>query len=179
MSPYDLIGAPQLAAMLVLGQRGLEELYSARNTCRLLAAGAHEEASFYYPVVAATHLAWIAAIFFLISPDAPIVWPLIAYYLVLQVVRYWVIASLGPFWTHRIITLPGAPIASSGLYRYISHPNYAVTIVETFVLPLAFGALALAVIMTALWWVVLRVKIGLEDAALATRRESQRSAATK
>jgi isoprenylcysteine carboxyl methyltransferase (ICMT) family protein YpbQ len=47
------------------------------------------------------------------------------------------------------------------------------------VLPLAFGALALAAIMTALWWVVLSVKIRLEDAALATRRKSQRSAATK
>ena len=85
----------------------------------------------------------------------------------LQIVRYWVIASLGPFWTHRIITLPGAPIARSGPYRYLSHPNYAVTIVETFVLPLAFGALALACIMTALWWVVLSVKIKLEDEALA------------
>ena len=88
------------------------------------------------------------------------------------------IASLGRFWTHRIITLPGAPIARSGPYR-ISHPNYAVTIIETFVLPLAFGALALAVIMTALWWVVLGVKIKLEDEALAARRKSQRSAATK
>jgi hypothetical protein len=28
--------------------------------------------------------------------------------------------------------------------------------IETFVSPLAFGALALAVIMTSLWWVVLR-----------------------
>ena len=173
MGPYDLIGAPQLAALLVLGQRGLEELYSARNTRRLLAAGAHEEASFYYPVIAATHLAWIAAIFFLIAPDASIIWSLIAYYLVLQVVRYWVIASLGPFWTHRIITLPDAPITCRGPYRYVSHPNYAVTIVETFVLPLAFGAVAFAVIMTALWWVVLRVKIGLEDEALATRRKSE------
>jgi methyltransferase len=179
MSPYDLIGAPQIAALLVLGQRGLEELYSARNTRRLLAAGAHEEASFYYPVVAATHLAWIAALFFLVAPTAPIIWPLIAYYLVLQVVRYWVIASLRPFWTHRIITLPGAPIARSGLHRYISHPNYAITLIETFVLPLAFGALAIAIIMTALWWVVLGVKIRLEDEALATRRKSQRSAATK
>ena len=144
MSPYDLIGAPQLAALLVLGQRGLEELYSARNTRRLMASGATEMGSTYYPVVAATHLAWIAGLFFLIPPAAPIAWPLIAYYVALQIVRYWVIASLGPFWTHRIITLPGAPIARSGPYRYLSHPNYAVTIVETFVLPLAFGALALA-----------------------------------
>lgn len=48
-----------------------------------------------------------------------------------------------------------------------------------FVLPLAFGALALAVIMTALWWVVIATKIKLEDQALAARRASQRSTATK
>jgi diguanylate cyclase (GGDEF)-like protein len=74
---------------------------------------------------------WIASLFFLISPQAPIVWPLIAYYLALQIVRYWVIASLGRFWTHRIIMLADAPIARSGPYRYLSHPNYTVTIVET------------------------------------------------
>jgi len=169
MNPYDLIGAPQLAALLVLAQRGLEELYSSHNTRRLGASGATEMGRTYYPVVAATHLAWIAGLFFLIPPTAPIVWPLIAYYVTLQIVRYWVIASLGPFWTHRIITLHGAPIARSGPYRYLSHPNYAVTIVETFALPLAFGALALACIMTALWWVVLSVKIKLENEALADR----------
>ena len=172
MSLSHLIGAPQIAALLVLGQRGLEELYSGRNTRRLLAQGATEAGATYYPVVAATHLAWIASLFFLVSPDAPIIWPLIAYYLLLQVVRYWIIASLGPFWTHRIITLASAPIERSGPYRYLSHPNYAVTIIETFVLPLAFGALAIAVIMTALWWVVLGVKIELENEALVKRRKA-------
>jgi methyltransferase len=175
----DVIGAPQLAALLVLGQRGLEELYSARNTRRLLTEGAHEEGRIYYPVVAATHLAWIASLFFLISPAAAIIWPLIVYYLVLQVVRYWVILSLGRFWTHRIVTLPGAGMERRGPYRFVSHPNYAVTIVETFVLPLAFGALALAFIMTVLWWAVLDVKMRIEDEALAPRRALQRSTATK
>lgn len=172
MALFDLIGAPQLAALLLLAQRGLEELYSARNTSRLLVAGAHEEAGVYYPVVAATHLAWIASLFFLVSPNAPVIWPLVGYYLALQVVRYWVIASLGRFWTHRIITLPGAPIARGGPYRYLPHPNYAVTIIETFVLPLAFGALALGVIMTALWWTVLDTKIKFENEALRPRRSS-------
>jgi methyltransferase len=170
MVHLGFIGAPQIAALLVLAQRGAEELYSARNTNALLAEGGHEAGATFYPVVAATHLAWIASLFFLIPPDAPIIWPLIAYYLALQVVRYWVIASLGRFWTHRIITLANAPIARRGPYRYLSHPNYALTIVETFVLPLAFGALALAVIMTALWWVVIATKIKLEDEALAARR---------
>jgi methyltransferase len=170
LSLFNLIGAPQLAAVLVLIQRGAEELYSARNTRTLLAAGAREVGQDFYPVVAATHLAWIASLFFLVPAGSPIIWPLIVYYLALQLVRYWVIASLGRYWTHRIISVPDAPVVARGPYRYLRHPNYAVTIVETLVLPLAFGALALGLIMTALWWTVLTYKIKLEDAALDTRR---------
>jgi methyltransferase len=172
MAALDLLGAPQIAAILILGQRGLEELYSARNTKALIAAGAHEVGSAYYPVVAATHLAWIASLFFLVPADAPILWPLIVYYLLLQVVRYWVIGALGRYWTHRIFTLPGAPVIARGPYRHMRHPNYAVTIVETFVLPLAFGALALAAIMTALWWTVLAYKMRLEDQEMDARRRA-------
>ena len=100
------IGAPQIAALLVLCQRGLEELYSARNTKALLAKGASEAGNIFFPVVAATHLAWIAALAFLIPPDAPVTWPLIVYYLALQLVRYWVIADLGPYWTHALSRCP-------------------------------------------------------------------------
>ena len=171
MNVLVLIGAPQIAALLLLAQRGLEELYSARNTKALIALGAHEVGRGFYPVVAATHLAWIASLFFLVPADAPILWPLIVYYLALQLVRYWVIFTLGRFWTHRIFTLPGAPVVARGPYRYLRHPNYAVTIVETFVLPLAFGALALAAIMTALWWTVLAYKMRLEDEEMDVRRE--------
>jgi methyltransferase len=172
MAMLDLIGAPQIAAILLLVQRGLEEIYSARNTKALIAEGAHEVGRAYYPVVAATHLVWIASLFFLIPADAPVLWPLIVYYLALQLVRYWVIFTLGRFWTHRIFTLPGAPVVARGPYRYLRHPNYAVTIVETFVLPLAFGALALAAIMTALWWTVLAYKMRLEDEEMEVRRRA-------
>jgi methyltransferase len=164
-----IIGAPQIAALLVLAQRGLEELYSARNTTKLLARGAYEVGADFYPVVAAAHLAWIASLFFLVPADAVVLWPLVVCYVVLQIVRYWVIFSLGGYWTHRIMAVPEAPLIARGPYRYLRHPNYALTIVETFVLPLAFGALALAVIMTALWWTVIQYKIRLEDGALASR----------
>jgi len=171
----NLIGPPQFVAILLLIQRGCEEYYSARNTRALLAVGAHEIGADYYQVVAATHLAWIASLFFLVSPEAPIIWPLVAYYLALQLARYWVIASLGRYWTHRVITLETAPVVASGPYRFVGHPNYAITIIETFVLPLAFGAVALAVIMTSLWWTVLAYKIELENHALETRRGTRGS----
>jgi len=166
-----MFGVPQLAALLILLQRGLEELYSAHNTKRLLDRGASESGQSFYPVVAVTHLGWIAGLFFIIPPDAPTYWPLIAAYLILQGVRYWVIASLGPYWTHRIITLPGDPLVRRGPYKYLRHPNYVITLIETALLPMAFGAWAFAVIMTAIWAVVLHYKIGLEDAALDERRD--------
>jgi methyltransferase len=169
----DLIGPPQIAAAAVLLQRGAEELYSRRNTRRLIAAGGREEGGAYYPVVAVTHLAWLASIFFLIPATAEILWPAAALFLILQVARYWIIATLGRYWTHRVITLDDAPIVTLGPYRFVRHPNYAVTYAETFLLPLAFGAPALAVIMTAVWIAVIRYKIVLEDRALASRRDGR------
>jgi methyltransferase len=163
------LGLPQIAAVLVLIQRGAEEIHSARNTRALVARGAREEGAGYYQVVAVAHLSWIAALFFLISPDEQPIWPLIGLYLALQVARYWVIATLGPYWTHRIITLDDAPMVSSGAFRFMKHPNYAITVAETLLLPSAFRAFALALIMTAIWVAVLSYKIRLEDAALAAR----------
>ena len=166
----EVIGPAQLAAIVVLLQRGAEELYSQYNTRRLIARGGHEEGRDYYPVVAVVHLSWLAAIFFLVPPTAPVIWPILALFLLLQPVRYWVIGTLGSYWTHRIITLPSAPTVRRGPYRLLPHPNYAVTLVETFLLPAAFGGFAIAIIMTAIWAVVIRYKIVLEDRALAARR---------
>jgi methyltransferase len=166
----DFIGPPQIAAVFVLAQRGLEELHSARNTRALLSAGGREEGRDYYPVVAVTHLAWLASVFFLISPTSPVSIPLLTLYLLLQIVRYWIIGTLGRYWTHRIITLDAAPIETHGPYRLIRHPNYAVTIAETFLLPAIFGAYALGLIMSAVGSAVVYYKIVLEDAALSARR---------
>jgi methyltransferase len=168
--PDGLLGPPQIAALLVLLQRGLEEIYSQINTRRLLAEGARESGRDYYPVVAVAHLAWLASVFLLVPPNSPVIWPVAGLYILLQVVRYWVIGTLGRYWTHRIITLAGAPMVERGPYRFTRHPNYVVTVVETFLLPLIFAAWALAVIMTAIWLAVIRYKIILEDGANAARR---------
>jgi methyltransferase len=172
-----LFGPAQTAALLVLLQRGLEELHSQRNTRRLLAEGAHEEGRAFYPVVAVAHLAWLAGLFFLVPAYAAVSVPLLVAYLVLQVVRYWVIGTLGRYWTHRIITTDAGPIVRAGPYRLVRHPNYWVTIVETFLLPTVFGAYPLAAIMGSIWLSVIFYKIALEDAALAARRAKGASGA--
>lgn len=166
----DWFGIPQIAAILILLQRGVEEYISQVNTKRLLAADGREAGADYYPVVAVAHLSWIASIFLLIPADAPVYWPLIGLYLPLQAARYWVIGTLGRYWTHRIITHDSAALVNAGPYKYVRHPNYLVTMIETPFLPLCFGAWELAIIMTAVWAAVLHYKILLEDKALSPRR---------
>src|SRR5262245_27368113 len=97
----DEFGYPLIAAVLIMLQRVLEELHSQRNTRRLLQRGAVEAGREYYPVVATTHIAWIASLALLIPANALVQpGPLLAF-LLLQPVRYWIIGTLGPFWTHR------------------------------------------------------------------------------
>jgi methyltransferase len=164
------LGWPQIGALLVLAQRGLEELHSTRNMKRLLAAGGREEGSGYYRVIVMAHMTWLAAVFFLLPSDAPLLIVPLCLYLALQVARYWVIASLGRYWTHRIVTLDGAPLVKSGPYRYCAHPNYVITLTEIGLLPMIFGGWLLGIALAALYAPILWHKIVLEDRALAPRR---------
>jgi methyltransferase len=88
----------------------------------------------------------------------------------LQAARLWVLASLGRFWTTRIVILPGAPLVRRGPYRYLRHPNYLVVAAEIAVLPLVFGAWGIALVFSLLNLVLLIQRIRVEDAALAPRR---------
>ncbi|HTS91663.1 MAG TPA: isoprenylcysteine carboxylmethyltransferase family protein [Stellaceae bacterium] len=146
-----------------------ELLLAARNTRALLAAGAVERGSGHYPLIVAVHAGWLAAIALTVPDSAQISWPLIAVFVGLQALRVWVLASLGRFWTTRIITLPGAPLVRRGPYRFIRHPNYLLVAAEIAVLPLAFGAWQVALIFSALNAGVLAWRIRLENEALAGR----------
>jgi methyltransferase len=97
--------------------------------------------------------------------------PLLLAFAVLQGLRLWVLMSLGRYWTTRVITLPDAPLVRRGPYRFLRHPNYLVVAAEIAVLPLAFGAWAVAAVFSALNAALLAWRISLEDHALAPRRE--------
>lgn len=94
---------------LVAAQRVAELLLARRNTVRLLASGAHEVGRRHYPLFVALHTGWLLAMLAFVPGDAPPLWGLLALFLLLQACRLWVLAALGPFWTTRVITLPGAP----------------------------------------------------------------------
>ena len=162
------------AAYIVIGlvvlQRLAELVYAERNTAALKRQGAVEIGRAHYPLIVLLHAAWLVAVAALLPADLRINWILIGVFAVLQGLRVWVLATLGPYWTTRIITLKDAPLVRKGPYRFVRHPNYAVTIAETFLLPLVFADAAVAVIFGCVWSAVLYYKILLEDAALAARR---------
>ena len=145
-------------------------MLARRNTARLLAAGGVEAGSAHYPVIVAVHALWIAAIFYSVPPDADVNWLLLLIFLLLQAGRVWVIASLGRYWTTRIITIPGQPLVKRGPYRLLRHPNYVIVTAEIACLPLAFGAWQIAVYFTVANCLILGWRIRTEDRVLASRR---------
>lgn len=161
---------PQVIALLVALQRLAELVYARRNTRRLLAAGGREVGAAHYPLLVALHAAWLLAIFFFVPPDAPVSWPLLALYGLLQAARLWVLASLGARWTTRVVVLPDRPLIAHGPYRWLRHPNYAIVAAEIAVLPAAFGAWALALAFSLLNAGVLAWRLRVEERALAPQR---------
>lgn len=154
----------------VAGQRIGELWLAHRNTRRLLAEGGIETGKGHYPLFILLHLAWLGAMIAFVPLNAAPNLPLVAAFLALQLVRIWVIASLGRFWTTRVITVPGAPLVRSGPYRYVRHPNYLIVAAEIALLPLAFGAWRIALVFSVLNAALTFWRIRVEEAALAGRR---------
>lgn len=153
-----------LLLALVTLQRLVELAISRRNTCRLLARGAVEAAPGHYPLIVAVHAAWLAALWWF-GWDADVQLGWLAGYLALQVLRVWILVSLGERWTTRIVVID-EPLVARGPYRFVRHPNYLLVVGEIAVVPLALGLPWLALAFSALNAGALRIRIAAEDKAL-------------
>ncbi len=159
------MSAASIILLLVTLQRLGELVLARHNTARLLLRGAREVAAAHYPALVLLHAAWLAGLWWL-AWNAPVNGALIAVFALLQLLRLWVLATLGERWTTRILILPGAPLVLSGPYRLLRHPNYAVVVAEIAVLPLAFGLVWFAAVFSVLNAAMLFVRIRAENAAL-------------
>jgi methyltransferase len=155
---------------LVALQRVVELLFSARNTRRLLANGGVETGAVQYPFIVLLHAAWLVSMAVLIPPATVPNWWLLGIYAALQPLRVWTIATLGPYWTTRIINVPGAPLVRTGPYRFVRHPNYVIVCAEIALLPLAFGAIEIAIVFSILNASLLSWRIRVEERTLTSRQ---------
>ncbi len=162
-------------ALLIALQRLMELRLARRNYHAAIKSGAREFGAAHYPAIVLLHCAWLVA-----WPCEALVrgpslnrwwWLWLGLFLLAQALRYWVIATLGPFWNTRILVIRGAPRIHKGPYRLLNHPNYLVIALELFSAPMVFGAWITAVLATAInACLLLLVRIPVENKALRSLR---------
>ena len=161
------MAAALFIAFLVL-QRLAELVIARRNTRRLLARGAVEHGAAHYPLIVALHTAWLVSIA-VFGWGQPVQPGWLAAFVVLQLFRLWILGTLGPRWTTRIIVLD-EPLVRRGPFRVLRHPNYTLVVLEIAVAPMVLGLTTVALVFSVLNAAVLAIRIRAENAALAPLR---------
>ncbi|WP_313894491.1 isoprenylcysteine carboxylmethyltransferase family protein [Psychrobacillus sp.] len=160
-------------------QRILEVFIAKRNEKWMLAQGAYEVGASHYSYMIALHVSFfisliVEVIFFQqsISPLFPLFFLI---FLFVQIIRFWCLQALGPYWNTKIIILPNANVVKKGPYLFFRHPNYVVVCIEIALLPLMFQAYFTALVFTLLNLAMLSVRIPAEEEALihATNYDEQ------
>ena len=156
---------------LVAVERLLELRLAGRNFERARAAGGLEAGAGHYPAMVALHtlllLSCLGEVWLLGRPFVPgLAWTMVALLVGAALLRLWVVRTLGPSWTTRVIVVPGRPLATGGPYRYLRHPNYLAVVVEVAALPLVHTAYLTAAAFSIANAALLAVRVRVEDGAL-------------
>jgi methyltransferase len=154
------------ALLVFLTLQRIAELWWARqNERRLFDSGGVEYGRSHLLLIVFLHAAWLTGMWIL-AYDHPVEPRFFAVVVILQVGRFWVLATLGRRWTIRIIVVPGEQPVTRGPYRWLRHPNYAVVAGEIAAVPLALGLPIYALVFSILNAAVLAIRIPAENAAL-------------
>ena len=154
-------------------ERTAELVVAQRNLAWSRARGAIEFGARHYPVIVVVHVGLLAGCLVeaigLHRPFLPALgWPMLTMVLAAQGLRWWCIATLGKQWNTRVVVIPGSARVADGAYRFLSHPNYVAVVAEGAALPMVHTAWITALAFTVLNAAVLRMRINVENAALAS-----------
>lgn len=155
--------------LYIIVQRLGELVYANSNTKRLIAEGGEEFGADHYQYFIFLHSAWIAIIALLLNPEYPLNPAFLAIFIATQFLRFWTLASIGRWWTTRVISAPHFDRIKRGPYKYISHPNYLVVVLEIAIIPLLLGLPWVALVFSILNAILLRHRLGVENAVLRER----------
>jgi methyltransferase len=168
-----------LFLIIIIVQRVSELFIARRNETYMKSMGGEEHGRDHYPLIVAVHLLFllsftIEVIVFNkeVSPLWMMILPII---LITQIIRYWAVFSLGPFWNTKIIIVPDLEVVAKGPYRFMRHPNYLVVAVEILFLPIFFQAYATAILFTVLNAAILTIRISAEEKALMQHTDYKKS----
>lgn len=150
-------------------QRMIELVIARRNTARLLKEGGEEFGRRGYPLFIILHTLWLLCVVALAVPGSEPPWLLFALFVAVQGLRYWALATLGRWWTTRLVSAPDFPRVKRGPYRFLSHPNYLVVVLEIALVPLILNEVTVAVVFSILNAMLLFWRIRMENSVLARR----------
>ena len=83
-----------------------------------------------------------------------------------NIVRWWVIRTLGEHWNVQVMNSTGMGIITTGPFRYVRHPNYAAVFVEMLALPLIHCAWITAIVGSVAHVIVLSQRLATEERVL-------------
>jgi len=161
-----------LGLLLVVALLRLYELLiSRRHQREMLAHGAQKVADprFRWMVFLHTSVLVGAAleVVFLHRPFFPVFAAVcFAIFVAANVVRWWVIRTLGEHWNVQVMNSTGMGVITDGPFRYVRHPNYAAVFVEMLILPLIHCAWITAVLGSAAHVAVLSQRLATEERVL-------------
>lgn len=155
----------------VVVQRLTELVIARRNERWMKARGGIEMGHAHYKWMVCVHVLFLISLLVEVqvfgARSAAWWWAPLAVFVAAQVMRFWALFSLGPYWNTKIIVVAGADVIAKGPYRFLRHPNYVIVAAEILTLPLIFQAYVTAVVFTFLNIVVMRIRIPVEEKALS------------
>lgn len=157
-------------AILII-QRISELLLARRNEKIVRAKGAREYDEKGYKVIVLMHIFFFISLiseYILLDRTINHFWaPLLIFFLIAQILRYWAISTLGYNWNTKILTTPNTSPVRSGPYKYLNHPNYLSVVIEIAVIPLIFSCYITSVIFSVFNLLLLKRRIRIEEKALS------------
>lgn len=155
----------------VAAMRIVELRISKRHQQDMTARGANKARDPIFRWMAMFHtlvlVAAAAEVVFLHRPFLPsVAIPMVVLFVMANIVRWWVIRTLGQHWNVEVMDSTRLGVITSGPFRYVRHPNYAAVFVEMIVLPLIHTAWITSVVGAVLHIVVLKVRLSAEERVL-------------
>ena len=167
------MGGEQLivvGAIVVFAFMALEALRAARNERAQRALGGIEPPDDVYRWMQVAYPGAFAAMLAEAAirggPPPSLAIAGVAVFTLAKIVKWWAILTLGRFWTFRVIVVPGATLVSGGPYRFLRHPNYVGVIGELVGVGLLTGAVISGPIATAVFALLIRRRVTVEERAL-------------
>jgi len=157
--------------LAVAAQRFFELRVSKRHQRRMAERGAARIKDPYFRWMAAFHTAVLlgaaAEVVFLGRQLIPaLAAPMLALFVAANLVRFWVIRTLGEHWNVQVVDSTRLGFVTGGPFRYVRHPNYAAVFVEMIALPLIHTAWITALSGALAHAAVLALRLSVEDPML-------------